>query len=432
MSRILERALKQVKDAEVYSVRVEKYPVNFSGNKLKSIKSQLTRGVGLRVNYGGKLGFSSESGEGDPDSLVSRAISSAKLGTELQYRFYKDESVTSVDIFDPRTVSFEIEEAVEMGNKIIEQVTKKAPETVNDLSITKYFIEVTYASEGVEKTYYKTAVSRSLSCMQVTDEGFIYISEGDSSCKVPDDTLSLARRVLSKIPLTKNSYEMPSKPTTVIFHPKAVYNLVSSLKAGLSGSNLVSGTSPLLGKLNKIVLDQRFSMADDPTIALESGSEWFDGEGLPRRRVVLFDRGVLNDYLLDQTSARKLGLSPNACAGRSSDAPPSPGSSNIIISGGSIPASEMIEGVADGLLVEEVIGGGQSNVIAGEFSTNVSLGFRIKNGELTGRVRNTMIAGNVYDLLSENLLAMSVETENHYSITAPYMMFRNVSVSGKN
>jgi predicted Zn-dependent protease len=86
--------------------------------------------------------------------------------------------------------------------------------------------------------------------------------------------------------------------------------LSTSLKAGLSGLNLVSGTSPLLGKLNKIVLDQRFSMADDPTIALEAESEWFDGEGLPRRRVVLFDRGVLNDYLLDQGSARKLGLSP--------------------------------------------------------------------------------------------------------------------------
>jgi PmbA protein len=91
----------------------------------------------------------------------------------------------------------------------------------------------------------------------------------------------------------------------------------------------------------------------------------------------------------------------------------------------------MIEGIEEGLLVEEVIGGGQSNVIAGEFSTNVSLGFRIKNGELMGRVRNTMVAGNVYDLLGEQLLAMSVETENHNSITTPYMMFKDVSVSGK-
>jgi PmbA protein len=431
LDTLLDKTLKKAQDAELYSVRVEKYPVKFSGNKLKSIKSQLTRGTGLRVKHNGRLGFSADTLADNADALVDRAIASAKLGQEINFNFCKDDNITPVDIFDPRTVAFEIEEAVEMGQKLINHIREKAPDTINDVNITKYFMEVTYMSDWNEKTYYKTLLTRSVSCMQVTPDGLIYIDESDASCRVPGDVLSLARKIIDKLPLTKQVYEMPSKPTTVIFHPKAVYNITSSLISGLCGTNLVSGISPVLGKFNRQVLDPRFTMADDPTIALESESEGFDGEGLPRRRQVLYDQGVLSNYLLDINTASKLGMESNACATRSASTPPTPGASNLIISGGDVPLDDMISGIKEGLLVEEVIGGGQSNVIAGEFSTNVSLGFKIENGRKVGRVRNTMIAGNFYELLRNNLVALSVERENYHSILSPYIMFRDLSVSGK-
>jgi PmbA protein len=431
MKEILQEAQKRADSAELYLIKLEKYPVNFTGNRLKSIKSQLTRSVGLRLKHQGRLGFSSDSDPGSPEALVDRALASAKLGDDCPFDFCKDPGSTPVDLFDPRTVSFEIEEAVEMGQKMVDHIQKNAPGTVNDASITRSFIEITYMTDGVEKTYYKTLLSRSVSCMQVTDDGFIYISEGDVSCRIPDDVLSLSRRIVDKIPHTKEVHQMPSRPTTVIFHPKAAKNLINPLVAGLSGSSLVSGSSPLLGKYNRWILDQRFTLADDPTVALGASSEGFDGEGLPRCRQVLFDRGVLSNYLLDLNSAAILGLEPNACAGRELNSPPVPEASNLIVGGGDVPLKDMIQSVKDGLLVEEVIGGGQANVIAGEFSTNVSLGFKIENGEIRGRVRNTMIAGNVYELLKDHLLALSVEREAYYSLTSPYFMFRDLSVSGK-
>lgn len=430
MRELLQKALKKADQAEIFFIKVEKYPVKFAGNKLKSIKSSISQGVSLRVIHNNKLGFSADTGLNNPDQLVERALTSAELGSECAFDFCKSDRVTPVDIFDPRTVSFEIEEAVEMGQKMIDYVTKKAPDTVNDLNITRYFIEVSYFTDGVEKTFYKTLITRSLSSMKVNPDGLIYIDESDSSCRLPSDTLAPARRVAEKYRLVKKSLDMPSRPTPVIFHPKAVSNLVYPLIAGLSGKNLVSGTSPLINKFNRWILDQRFSLADDPTIALGFDSEGFDGEGMPRIRNVLFDRGVLSNYLLDLHSANVLGFEPNACAHRDISSPPTPSSSNLVITGGEVPVDDMISDIKHGLIVEEVIGGGQSNTIAGEFSFNVSLGFRINKGKIQGRVKNTMVAGNVYELLKNNLEALSTETMTEGSITTPYFLIRDVSVSG--
>jgi len=52
------------------------------------------------------------------------------------------------------------------------------------------------------------------------------------------------------------------------------------------------------------------------------------------------------------------------------------------------------------LIVEQLIGGGQGDVLSGAFSGNVLLGYKVENGEIVGRVKDTMIAGNIYQLLN--------------------------------
>ena len=72
---------------------------------------------------------------------------------------------------------------------------------------------------------------------------------------------------------------------------------------------------------------------------------------------------------------------------------------------------EMLRGLDEAILVEQVIGLGQGNVLSGEFSNNVSMGFLVRNGEVVGRVKNTMIAGNVYELLKDQLIGLSDRAE---------------------
>lgn len=92
---------------------------------------------------------------------------------------------------------------------------------------------------------------------------------------------------------------------------------------------------------------------------------------------------------------------------------------------------DMIENMEDGLVIDQVIGGGQSNLLNGEFSMNVELGFRVKKGKIVGRVRNTMVAGNVYELFSDKIEAIGNKCESDGSVFTPYVLFKDVSISGR-
>ncbi len=81
--------------------------------------------------------------------------------------------------------------------------------------------------------------------------------------------------------------------------------------------------------------------------------------------------------------------------------------------------------------MDEVIGGGHSNVLAGEFSVNVSLGFLVEKGERVGRVKDCMVAGNVFDLFKQ-VRGLGDTQEIHGPVVAPPVCFDGVHVAGGN
>ena len=89
----------------------------------------------------------------------------------------------------------------------------------------------------------------------------------------------------------------------------------------------------------------------------------------------------------------------------------------------------MIGGIDQGLLVEEMIGSGQGNVLGGDFSGNVLLGYRIEQGKVTGRVKDTMVAGNVYALLNNVRSLEDKATWVGGSLLLPHLCFNAVAVS---
>ncbi|MFO7712071.1 MAG: metallopeptidase TldD-related protein [Dehalococcoidia bacterium] len=91
----------------------------------------------------------------------------------------------------------------------------------------------------------------------------------------------------------------------------------------------------------------------------------------------------------------------------------------------------MVKDMREGLIVEEVIGAGQGNVLSGDFGGNVLLGYKVENGEVVGRVKNTMITGNVFEVLGE-LLGIGLESRWAYGIVhTPPLYCPRVSVSTK-
>jgi PmbA protein len=128
---------------------------------------------------------------------------------------------------------------------------------------------------------------------------------------------------------------------------------------------------------------------------------------------------LLERFLYDLDSAGLAGAEPT---GNNGCTPHSPG-----ILPGDRPSAGLLADIEDGLYLRDIIGFGQSNIVNGDFSGNIGLGYRIKNGEIIGRVKNTMIAGNLYEILKQNvLLSSDMEHEGRY----PHVVIEGVSVSG--
>ena len=108
---------------------------------------------------------------------------------------------------------------------------------------------------------------------------------------------------------------------------------------------------------------------------------------------------------------------------------PSPGNSNILVETGAMSLDAMIKDVKYGVLLDQVLGGGQSNVLAGEFSVNIDLGYLIENGKVAGRVKDCMCAGNVFEIFN-NIIAIGDRAEWHGSTKVPPFYFKAINIAG--
>jgi PmbA protein len=145
----------------------------------------------------------------------------------------------------------------------------------------------------------------------------------------------------------------------------------------------------------------------------------------------LIEEGVVRNFLYDlQTAGQACVKSTgNGNRGRGGIMVPSP--SAFSISTGQATFEEMVQDIKEGLIVEQLMGAEQGNVLGGDFSGNVLLGYKIENGKIAGRVKNTMVSGNVYQVL-KNIAALGKEARwVGASVRAPHIYCPSLAVASK-
>ena len=93
--------------------------------------------------------------------------------------------------------------------------------------------------------------------------------------------------------------------------------------------------------------------------------------------------------------------------------------------------SVMVSDIEEGLVVEYLMGAGQGNILGGDFSGNVLLGFKIEGGKIVGRVKDTMVSGNIYRVLKELVAIGSDSRWVGGMINTPSVYCHGLSVSAK-
>ncbi|MGL5192897.1 MAG: metallopeptidase TldD-related protein, partial [Chroococcales cyanobacterium] len=157
----------------------------------------------------------------------------------------------------------------------------------------------------------------------------------------------------------------------------------------------------------------------------------FDDEGTPTSANTLIENGVLNGFYWDRRWAARAGLQSTGNGFRGGLSRPGPDLVNLCVNAGSTSTADLIAGVKEGLIVEQVLGAGQSNQLAGEFSINLDLGYKIENGEIVGRVKNTMVAGSIFEAF-DNLVDFSSERDwVGGGALLPSMLFGKLGVSAR-
>ena len=237
-----------------------------------------------------------------------------------------------------------------------------------------------------------------------------------------------ARRALRRLGARK----VPTQRVPIVFAPEVARSLIGSLFEAASGDSIWRHASFLAGKLGAQIAAPSLTIVDDNAMLLPNGtggfgSSPFDGEGLPSRRTVVLKDGVLQTYLLNSYSARKLGLKSTHNASRGLAGTPGIGCGNLYLEPGQLTPEEILAGVPSGLYVTSLMGFG-TNIVTGDYSRGAT-GLWIENGQLTHAVEEVTIAGNLADMLM-NITAIGNDLVFRGSVASPTLRIDGMTIAG--
>lgn len=218
----------------------------------------------------------------------------------------------------------------------------------------------------------------------------------------------------------------PTGAFPVIFDERISGSLIGHILSAINGSSIARGSSWLLDAMGKQIIPKGIDLIENPLRPKVSGSRPFDGEGLFARKNTFVRNGVLESWVLDLHSARKLGLSSTGNATRSTSSQPSPSVGNLEMTQGKKSLDELISDAGKGFLVCSMIGS-SINQNTGDYSRGAS-GFWFENGEICYPVNECTIAGN----LKEMALSMMPANDGklYKSRIIPSILVEGLTIAG--
>lgn len=237
------------------------------------------------------------------------------------------------------------------------------------------------------------------------------------------DPLALAQKASKKAKLATSAVEVAPGKYTVILEPAAVLDLVGFLFYDFAATAVEDKRSCLNDRMGKPLFGKNISICDDAYHAGQLGAP-FDGEGMPRQRVILVDKGVPRNLVYSRASAKRAKKKPTghgfALPNEYGEAP-----MNLVFSGGKSSLEEMIASTEDGFLVtrlwyiREV--DPYEKVMTGMTRDGL---FRVEKGKVTTAARNFRFNQSVLEMLRNvELMSPAVRStgEEAFEMVVPAM-----------
>jgi TldD protein len=427
---LAEKAVKQalglgVEYADVRAQHLNSTSIRLTNDRFEQAVSGIDQGLGIRVLNKGAWGFSSTSSLDGKD--VEETVKTA----------FKIAKATSKQVKEKATVC--------SVKPVKDKVRVKASQPLSEIDIDKKMKLVLGFSKTV-RAYSTKIVSASLAYEDVAGQKVVVSSDGANiltnlsrvyssvnAVAKQADKLTSARERLGKI----GGYELFQEENGQKIMKKAAERAVNLLKAkpapsgrftvivdprlagvfaheavghGCEADLIIAGESILAGKIGKVVGSELVSIYDDSTLAGGWGSEKYDDEGVPTKKRLLIDKGVLKGYITNKEASAKLNMEPNGGARAESYAfPPIVRMSDTYIARGTHTFEELLEGIDHGVYLK-ASRGGQVDTAKGTFQFNAEEASLIEKGKLTTPLLDVSLSGVTLETL-HNIDAVAKDFE---------------------
>lgn len=424
--------------AEAYFGREEELSIEVRNGEVENLKIARDEGLGIRVIHGGRLGFaytSDLSREAVRDALDA-ALANARAASEDPCYVLPEPAAAypHLELDDPRLQEVTLEEKIEMARQMENSGRSFDPR----VRLTE---QVSY-----EEVRYETAIANSrgvlVSSRGAYCGGYVAFVAGEDGDQQTGFALNFKRRIAELNPAALGreaadkavrmlgARRKPTKRLPVVLDPYVVASFLGMLASALTAEAVQKGRSLFAGKMGEKVAAEGVTVVDDGALRDGLLSAPCDGEGVPTRRTVLLDGGVLRGFLHNSYTAAKDGVSSTGNAVRGSfQSPPQLGSTNFYLAPGHCSPVQIIREMDEGFYLTEVMGMHTANPISGDFSLGAA-GIWIEHGELTTPVRGMVIAGNILELLSR-IDAVGSDLRFFGGKGAPTIRVSGLTVSGQ-
>ncbi|MEQ5869924.1 TldD/PmbA family protein [Sagittula sp. NFXS13] len=412
--------------------------IDVRAGQLEQAERAEGRDLGLRVLVGQRVASVSTS-DTRPETLATlaeRAVAMAREAPEDPYvgladpdQLARDWDIAALELADPTAEpsASELEDDARTAETaalavegVVQVQSASASYSAQNVAIA--------ATNGFEGAYSRT--SRSRSCVASAGEGLKMERDYDGDGRTFQSDLRDAAEIGRIAGERAVDRLNPRRPKTgaypVLYDERIAASLIGHLSAATNGSSIARGSSWLLNAMGEDVLPKGMSLREDPHRPRAASSRPFDGEGLPTRKRVLVQDGVLQGWTLDLANARKLGMESTGNAARGTSGGIGPACWNLELTQGTQSRADLMAQMGTGLLVTSMIGS-TINPNTGDYSRGAA-GWWIENGKPVYPVSGVTIAGNLREMLKT--LIPANDARPWLSRVVPSLLVEGLTLAG--
>jgi PmbA protein len=395
---------------EAYAEQTTETEVEAFEGRVERLTSASSSGVGIRVVRDGRLGYAYTADLSDEglreclaEARANLAVSSEDPGNVLPAA---TASQALDGIFDPRQAGVSPERKVSLALEL-EALTRQADARVTKVESARYgdvIGQVAIASSNGISGDYTLTRCWCYAVALATRDGESQMGYAVDSARCLDDlrVTPVAAEAAERAVRMLGAVKPKTRTVPVVFDRQIAPSLIGVLLAGLSAEEVQKGRSLFAGKVGEQVGAAGLRLIDDGRLLDGPGAAPFDGEGVPTRRTVLIDDGVLRGFLHNTATAAR-GGDPSASTGNAArgsfKTTPGVSAHNVFFQPGDQDQAALLAQAGEGLLVQEVSGvHSGANPVTGDFSVGVS-GLWFRGGELAEPVREATVAAHLLDIL---------------------------------